>query len=80
MLEHFNHGLALAQRVVVIEELYEDKSWPYDAVWPGLEGDADCGVAVGCLCGTEKEEVQQASDEETSSEFSETEETEDDEI
>lgn len=50
---------------MVVEELYECDAWPYGDVWPEL-GDAECGRVVGCLCGTENEEVQPSSDVETS--------------
>jgi hypothetical protein len=65
MLKHFNHGLALAQQGVVVEELYEDDSWPYQDEWPSL-GNAECGMIVGCLCETEEDEVQEAIEEKAS--------------
>lgn len=64
MLKHFNHGLALAQQGLVVEELYEDDSWPYQDEWPTL-GNVECGVIVGCLCETQAEEAQKESDGET---------------
>jgi len=64
MLKHFNHGLALAQQGVVVKELYEDANWPFHGTWPEL-GHAVCGEAVGCLCGSGEEVVEEVSEEET---------------
>jgi len=65
MLKHFNHGLVLAQQGLVVEELYEGHSWPYQDEWPSL-GNVECGMIVGCLCGTEDNEVQEAGEDERS--------------
>jgi hypothetical protein len=65
MLKHFNFGLALAQKGVVVEELYEDHSWPYQDEWPTL-CNAECGMIAGCSCETEECEVQEASEDEAS--------------
>lgn len=64
VLEHFNHGLALAQHGVVVHELYKDHTWMYDTYWPKL-GDAVCGTSIGCSCGGSGEN---AGDEEKSDE------------
>lgn len=65
MFKHFNFGLALAQKGVVVEELYEDHSWPYQDDWPTL-CNAECGMIAGCSCETEEGEVQEASEDEAS--------------
>jgi hypothetical protein len=49
ILEHFNHGLTLAQGGIVVEELCDDRWWCEDK-WPVL-GDSACGRSVGCMCG-----------------------------
>jgi len=61
-LKHFNYGLALAQQGVVVKELYEDNNWAYQDVWPTLSN-GECGVEIGCLCGSEEDKVQEASEE-----------------
>ena len=48
VLKHFNHGLALAQRGVVVEELCEEFWW-VQGEWPSL-GESACGTSVGCVC------------------------------
>lgn len=49
-LRHFNKGLQLAQKGLVVEELYTDKDWNGAKAWPVLEG-STCGPATGCSCG-----------------------------
>lgn len=52
-LKHLNHGLRLAQKGIVVRELYADRNWRKDETWPVLQ-DSDCGVSRGCTCGPEK--------------------------
>ena len=51
VLKHFNHGLALAQKGIVVEELC-DEFWWVQGQWPSL-GDGACGKSTGCVCGEE---------------------------
>lgn len=56
VLKHFNHGLALAQKGIVVGELCEEFWW-VQGEWPALGlGESACGNSVGCVCG-EKENV-----------------------
>ena len=55
VLKHFNHGLALAQKGIVVEELCEEFWW-VQGEWPSL-GESVCGKAVGCVCGSSGENV-----------------------
>jgi len=53
VLRHFNHGLALAQKGTVVDELYKEKwwhlSWYKDGKYPKL-GDETCSDEEGCQC------------------------------
>jgi len=60
-LEHFNHGLALAQEGVVVKGLYDEYNWWYREKWPAL-GDSACGRSDGCMCGESVDEEQSESD------------------
>jgi len=60
VLKHFNHGLALAQEGVVVQELC-DEYWWVQGKWPALGG-STCGSAVGCMCGQTVEEEKPESD------------------
>lgn len=62
VLKHFNHGLALAQKGVVVEELCEEFWW-VQGEWPSL-GENTCGKSVGCTCGEneDKDKAQSESD------------------
>jgi hypothetical protein len=55
VLKHFNHGLALAQKGIVVEELCEEFWW-VQGRWPSL-GESACGSSVGCTCGENEEGV-----------------------
>jgi hypothetical protein len=63
-LRHFNHGLQLAQKGVVVRELYTEEDWRDKETWPVLQG-SDCGFDKGCSCGesgVKKDAVVEASD------------------
>lgn len=49
VLKHFNYGLALAQKGLVVDELCWEFWWRRDE-WPALGGET-CNRTVGCLCG-----------------------------
>lgn len=49
-LKHFNHGLALAQEGIVVEELFDCEMWSNLTCWPAL-GESKCNRSDGCLCG-----------------------------
>lgn len=49
ILKHFNYGLALAQKGIVVKELCEEFWWAR-GTWPAL-GDSKCNTSVGCTCG-----------------------------
>lgn len=49
-LKHLNHGLQLAQKGVVVHELFAGGNWRERMDWPKLEG-SDCGLIKGCSCG-----------------------------
>ena len=55
VLKHFNHGLALAQKGTVVEELCEEFWW-VQGEWPSL-GESVCGKSVGCVCGDSGDDV-----------------------
>lgn len=59
VLKHFNHGLALAQKGIVVKELFDCEMWSDLTYWPAF-GESKCNRSVGCLCGepvvTEEEE------------------------
>jgi hypothetical protein len=48
VLKHFNHGLAHAQKGIVVKELCEEFWW-VKGEWPAL-GESACGKSVGCVC------------------------------
>jgi hypothetical protein len=62
VLKHFNHGLALAQKGIVVEDLCEEFWW-VQGEWPSL-GENTCGKSVGCTCGEseDKDKEQPESD------------------
>jgi hypothetical protein len=47
---HFSRGLQLAQEGTIVKELYANKTWHEDKLWPILDG-SDCGVRKCCTCG-----------------------------
>lgn len=55
LLRHFNYGLQLAQKGVVVHELYTEKDWLDAKTWPALEG-STCSSATGCKCGDSKDD------------------------
>jgi hypothetical protein len=55
VLKHFNHGLALAQKGIVVEELCQEFWWVHGE-WPALS-ESVCGKSVGCTCGESEEGV-----------------------
>ena len=62
-LQHYNRGIQLAQKGVVVRELVTNDDWPKLVVWPQLEG-SDCGRDKGCSCGPsdgKTEETQEVS-------------------
>lgn len=48
--KHFSRGLQMAQKGPVNSELYTNRGWHRDALWPVLDG-SDCGIGKGCTCG-----------------------------
>lgn len=46
---HFDHGLALAQKGVIIAALYQDDAWYQNPTFPVLQG-SRCSVEHGCNC------------------------------
>lgn len=62
-LQHFNCGIRLAQKGVVVRELITDQEWELRYDWPKLEG-FDCGWEKGCSCepsGGEHREIEDVS-------------------
>jgi hypothetical protein len=60
VLKHFNHGLALAQKGIVVEELCEEFWW-VQGEWPSL-GENTCGKSVGCTCGQSEDKDKERSE------------------
>ena len=60
VLKHFNHGLALAQRGIVVKELCEEFWW-VQGEWPSL-GESACGKSIGCVCGEDVDKEQSKRD------------------
>ena len=48
-LRHFNRGLMLAQKGVIVHSLYQDVDWHTKPLYPVLEGSI-CSAAHGCDC------------------------------
>lgn len=53
VLKHLNHGLRLAQKGMVVRELFGQDDWRDDETWPVLQG-SDCGFGKGCTCGRDE--------------------------
>jgi hypothetical protein len=60
VLNHFNHGLTLAQKGIVVEELCEEFWW-VQGEWPSL-GENTCGNSVGCTCGENEDKGKEQSE------------------
>lgn len=48
-LRHFNRGLCLAQKGIVVASLYQDENWAAKSMFPALEG-STCSAVRGCTC------------------------------